>query len=344
MKIKEDYRRSLAIAYLVSAFNTPFFLRLGFVACLVMFMVSGFVFGTTFYFLQLISKRIRMRSFAVQVVVQTLLIGINIVVSMCIVGIVGAAAFSGVSVFNPELYRQLVRMIQPGMAAGAIGLGLLLALIINSVVAVSQKLGPGVLWNWMTGKYYSPCEEELVVMFLDMKDSTTIAERLGTLKFSALVRDFFADLTEPLQSTGARVSHYIGDEAVIYWYPATAVKNGNCLRIVPAFQKALSAQSGEYERKYGFVPEFKAGAHIGMVVATEVGEVKSEVVFHGDTLNTAARIQGLCGEEGEQFLISGELAERVTTSSNGFMLHKLGQRIVKGRSQEVTIFSIAQSL
>jgi adenylate cyclase len=35
----------------------------------------------------------------------------------------------------------------------------------------------------------------------------------------------------------------------------------------------------------------KAGAHVGRVVATEVGTIKSEIVFHGDVVNTTARVQ-----------------------------------------------------
>lgn len=343
MNVKETYLRFLAIAYIISAAHTPFFFRLGWASCLYMFFVSGFVFGTTFFLLGLISAKIRMRSFFVQILVQTVLIGINIAVSMSIIAVVGASIFSKTSVLNPELYRQLIQFIQPGLAAAAISLGLFLAFVINSISAVSQKLGPGVLWNWMTGKYYSPREEQLVVMFLDMKDSTTIAEKLGSLQFSALVRDFFADLTGPLTSTGARVSHYIGDEAVIYWYPQAAAKKSACLRLVPAFRKVLESKSADYVRKYGFVPEFKAGAHMGMVVATEVGEVKSEVVFHGDAVNTTARIQGLCGEEGEDFLISGELAEFIGSSSE-VVLESLGSRTVKGRAKEVAIFAVKESM
>lgn len=336
MGAKGEYPRFLAIAYVISAGNVPFFFSLGLPSVLAMFAVSGFVFGTTFYFLALISKRIRMRSFLIQILVRTLLAAFNLIVSMSVVTVVAAAMFSHVPVNNPQLYRQLLAWVDPRLTLGAVLLGLFLTFIVNSIVAVSQKLGPGVLWNWLTGKYYSPREEELVVMFLDMKDSTTIAESLGTLRFSALVKDLFADLTGPLQSTGARVSHYIGDEAVIYWYPVAAFRNEACLKLVPLFRAVLAERAPYYQSRYGLVPDFKAGAHVGPVVSTEVGEIKSEIVLHGDTLNTAARIQGLCGSEGQMFLISGELASRVPVEG----LVALGQREVKGREQGVDLFAV----
>jgi adenylate cyclase len=104
-------------------------------------------------------------------------------------------------------------------------------------------------------------------------------------------------------------------------------------------QKAIHARGGHYEKQYGLIPEFKAGAHIGLVVATEVGDVKSEVVFHGDVLNTAARIQGLCNESRSPFLISSALAERLY-STPGVTLQSLGMRSLKGKESELEIFAV----
>ena len=42
----------------------------------------------------------------------------------------------------------------------------------------SQSIGPGTLHNFFLGKYHHPVEEQRIFMFLDMKSSTTIAEKL----------------------------------------------------------------------------------------------------------------------------------------------------------------------
>jgi adenylate cyclase len=195
-----------------------------------------------------------------------------------------------------------------------------IAFLTSSLQAISRKLGPGVLTNWLRGYYHEPREETRIFMFLDMKDSTTLAEALGHMKFSALVRDFMADLTGPVLATKAEVSHYIGDEAVITWQMELGLANASCLRFFFLFQSRLESRRAYYERNYGLLPGFKAGAHFGKVVTTEVGEIKSEIVYHGDVLNTAARIQGMCAGLGEEFLISGELAAAYEVTSTEIAL------------------------
>lgn len=332
-----EYKRYLLVAYCMSIPPTLYFSRFGILGCLVIYLLSGFVVGSSFYLMSQITRRIRLRSFALQLILQSLSILTTLVVSTATVMVGSGAIIAGRSPFDPVLLAGMGRLLTPHQAAAGLAAGFTMSLAINFFFAIGRKLGPGVMWSWMTGKYYAPREEEMVVMFLDMKDSTTLAEGLGTIAFSQLVKDFFADLTGPLLKTGARVSHYIGDEAVITWSPSRGLKKGGCLNLVPEFRRVLESRSGHYQAAYGLVPEFKAGAHIGLVVATEVGEIKSEIVLHGDTLNTAARIQGLCGPEGEMFLVSGELAGRLPDSP---VLVALGERQVKGREKGVDLYAV----
>ena len=104
-----------------------------------------------------------------------------------------------------------------GMFLRASVYGLAIMLVLVFIGSVAQKLGPGVLWNWLVGKYHEPREERCVFMFVDLRGSTSLAERLGDRRFSALVRDVFFDITPALLEHEARVSHFIGDEVVLYW-------------------------------------------------------------------------------------------------------------------------------
>jgi len=51
-----------------------------------------------------------------------------------------------------------------------------------------------------------------------------------------------------------------------------------------------------YIEKYDLMSDFKAGIHIGKLVAGEMGVVKKEIVFSGDVLNTSSRIQAECNK------------------------------------------------
>jgi adenylate cyclase len=211
-------------------------------------------------------------------------------------------------------------------------------ILVLGLRGVARKLGPGAFWQWIRGYYYTPKEEERIFMFLDMRRSTELAETLGDLKFSKLVRDFFDDLTGPIIETRAEVSHYIGDEAVITWWPKQGLQNANCLQIFFRMQAVIDGRRAYYLKQYGVVPEFKAGAHIGRVVATEVGSIKSEIVFHGDVINTTARVQSSCAQFGANLLITQALAERLPRES-WLELARIGGVALKGKSEKVQLLT-----
>ena len=61
---------------------------------------------------------------------------------------------------------------------------------------LQQKFGPGNMGKIFLGKYHTPKTESRVFMFLDLKSSTYIAEKLGESKYHEFLRDVFADITE----------------------------------------------------------------------------------------------------------------------------------------------------
>jgi len=288
--------------------------------------------------------RMRHHSFVVTILRQTVLyfIVIAICLSTSIFGVVfykivveaGGTLRDAASAWSEVVFHPLFLISLP--------VGVAMVVPIRFLFALSKKLGPGVLRKWMLGHYHEPREEERIFMFLDMKDSTTLAEKLGNLKFSALVRDFFQDLTLPVLQTKAEVSHYIGDEAVVTWTMESGLANANCVRIFFEFEKSIQRRARYYLECYGLTPEFKAGAHCGKVIATEVGEVKSEIVFHGDVLNTAARIQGLCNQLEEGLLLSSELS-RLLRLPPDLKAISHGRADLKGKAEEVEIVAIRNS-
>lgn len=204
------------------------------------------------------------------------------------------------------------------------------------VNGVSQKLGPGVLTSWLVGRYHQPREVQRIFMFLDLRNSTGLAEKLGDLKYSALIKDFFADITTPLLDSRGEISHFIGDEVVLCWKVSRGVENANCLRCFFDIRQVIARNSQRYRERYGVVPEFKAGTHWGTVVATDVGEVKSEIVYHGDVLNVASRLQAMCKEVGSDLVISLDLAA-ILPQVEFLRIEPLGTHTLKGRSKAIEV-------
>lgn len=188
------------------------------------------------------------------------------------------------------------------------------ASIVFSLIRIANdKFGRGVFFNMLLGKYKRPKEEQRILMFLDLNDSTQIAEQLGHEIYSRFIQDCFKDLNKVLRKYDAEVYQYVGDEAVINWTENNGFKNNNCTKLFFAFQKALLGKSEYYQSTYGHVPKFKAGIHFGKIMIAEVGTVKKELAFHGDVINSASRIQGLCKNYNASLLISETVLERLNT-------------------------------
>ena len=91
-------------------------------------------------------------------------------------------------------------------------------------------------------------------MFLDMKDSTTIAEHLGHLKYFHFLKHYYASISSPLIDYSGELYQYVGDEMVVSWTLKEGVKNANCLHCFFAMKEALTKMKTEFESSYGFIP------------------------------------------------------------------------------------------
>lgn len=216
-----------------------------------------------------------------------------------------------------------------------------IALLTLFFLQVSDKFGPGVLSQFLKGKYYQPKEEMRIFMFLDMKSSTTIAEKIGHKKYFNLLNAVFSDITDSILATEGEIYQYVGDEVVVSWKLENGISNANCLRCFANIQKKLREKAGYYQEKYGTAPEFKAGLHNGPVTVGEIGSVKREIVYSGDVLNTTSRIQELCNRYKVDCLISNQ-ALGLLKEENGFEAIQLGDIKLRGKKETIYLNTISE--
>ena len=216
---------------------------------------------------------------------------------------------------------------------------MVMAGVISFINQMNKKFGPGVLLPMLFGKYRKPREEERIFMFMDLKSSTTHAEKLGHLKYSALIRDSFMDINQVLSRHNAEIYQYVGDEIVISW-PMTSNRSGlSCVEFFFACQDQFNKRYSFYMENYGFVPQFKAGLHLGVVTAVEVGEIKRDIAYHGDTLNTASRIQSVCNQYDKILLVSGDVKD-FTQLEKEYSVESLGDISLKGKEKLIGVYSV----
>jgi adenylate cyclase len=178
-------------------------------------------------------------------------------------------------------------------------------------------------------------------MFLDMKGSTTHAERLGPLTYCRLVQDCFNDLTDAALAHEVEIYQYAGDEAILTWRVPNGLKDANCVAVFFQFDEALRDKADYYRARYGIVPEFKAGVNLGTVTAAEIGVLKRDIAYFSDVLNTAARIQSKCNEFDRRLLISGALRSALASVPRLPAMERIGDIALKGKELPVEIYAVA---
>lgn len=163
--------------------------------------------------------------------------------------------------------------------------------IVIFVREMTLKLGQGVLWNYLTGKYHKPKLEKRIFMFIDLFDSTKAAEQMGGMTFHAFINDFVKDITHSILSFGGIIYRYVGDQIDITWRIESGTKRANCVRAFLAAQNAIHRKREKYLKKYGRIPHFITSMHCGEVVIGQLGDVKSQVVYLGDTIHEIGQIE-----------------------------------------------------
>ena len=207
------------------------------------------------------------------------------------------------------------------------------------MIEVNDKYGQGVLKDILLGRYHRPKQEFRIFMFLDIKSSTTIAEKLGDLRYFDFLNEFFHDVTDPIIDSYGRIYQYVGDEIVVYWDMKEGKEHNNCIHCFFEIEAAIKRVADKYQQKFGFVPAFKAGYHCGQVTIGEIGLIKKDIVSSGDVLNTTARIQSLCNQHNTRILISHDMTE-ILTPDEFYLQEPIGAIQLRGKEQEVALYKI----
>ena len=219
------------------------------------------------------------------------------------------------------------------------------AYLITFIRSVHKKFGPRVFWNVLLGKSQEPMEENRVFMFIDLKNSTSMAEDLGHVAYSGLLQDYYRLLSNCCEENRGEIYQIAGDGAFLTWKLSACHKKARPINCFEDFSEGLRNMAPKFLKKYGVAPTFKAGVHCGKVVATEVGNFGSEMAYHGDVLNTTSRIQGLCTKLGQEFLISEDFYQELPLPiPHGYIAKKEGYFELKGKKHEIMLFSLQKPL
>lgn len=224
-----------------------------------------------------------------------------------------------------------------GFLVDALFSWLIIILITQVVIEVDQKYSPGVFWEILTGKYLKPRTEKRIIMFLDLKDSTPIAEQLGHERYFSFIKDFIYYVSTAVLENDGRIYQYVGDEVVVTWFyrKTNILKSINTVILA---RRILQHASDYFRRQYGIIPEFRVGLHAGEVTIGEIGIIKKDIAISGEAMNITARIRTACGELNQKFIVSQDYFEsNVLKSWQG---ENLGAISLKGVETPLELYAL----
>lgn len=205
------------------------------------------------------------------------------------------------------------------------------------ILIINEKYSPGVFFDIVTGKYSKPRQERRIIMFIDLSDSTPLAEKMGHFLYFKFISDFIYQISKAIIECEGTIYQYVGDEIVCSWL-ATKKNAKKCLTTIIQARRNIQRHSASFRRKYGEIPEFRIGIHVGEVSVGEIGIIKKDLAMSGDTMNTTARIRSACNELKHHFVVSKEFIDLAPLED--YQYASLGDIELKGKDQKIELFNL----
>lgn len=222
----------------------------------------------------------------------------------------------------------------------SIVLYILTSAMINFARQVRRIMGHGKTTKLFFGRFEKPKEEDRLFMFLDLESSVKISEDLGPAKFNRFKNDFFHDIVEPILETEGEIYQYVGDEVVITWEYDQGTKEANFARCFWDIFDIVQVEKEKYLRRYNTYPIFRAGVAGGRVVTAAIGDLKKDIVYSGDPVNLAARLEGKAKELKLPLIADSNVIRSQNDLSKEFAFTEKGKIEMKGFNEHVKVVSI----
>jgi adenylate cyclase len=182
-------------------------------------------------------------------------------------------------------------------------------------------------------------ERDLTVLFADIRDFTTVAERLSAAELTALMNEFFTAMTEAVLAHRGMLDKYIGDSLMaVFGAPLSDPEHAlNACRAAVDMRAALAALHVRWRAEGRPCLEMRIGINTGAMVIGNMGtERRFDYTVMGDEVNVAARLGGANKELGTDILVSAATRE----GAGSIMVRPLGPIEVKGRRLLVEVFEL----
>jgi adenylate cyclase len=181
---------------------------------------------------------------------------------------------------------------------------------------------------------------EISLVFTDVRDFTTIAESADPDILMHQTSRYFSALTEAFLAEGGTIDKFIGDAVMVFWNAPNPQPDHveRACRAALAARLACQKLNSQFEAE-GLKPFFtRFGIHVGDAVVGNLGSnERMNYTALGNTVNLAARLEGLNKQYGTEILVSEAVYLR---AQHCFDFKAIGAVIAKGMTKETRVFEL----
>lgn len=184
---------------------------------------------------------------------------------------------------------------------------------------------------------------ECTVLFCDVKNFSTISEKMEPEDLTRLMNAFFDPVCQAIMAEGGYIDKLIGD-AVMAVFGAPVANDQHALQAccaALAMQRVVHGLEPRFQKEFG-IEEFKLriGVHTGPVIVGNMGtSQRLNYTVMGDTVNLASRLEGANKELGTDVLISHATYEKAAPHITAKFVDTIQ---VKGKEEQVKVYALTQ--
>ena len=183
-------------------------------------------------------------------------------------------------------------------------------------------------------------ERLITVVFVDLRASTGLGETRMPYDVLFILNRFFAEMTKALADTNGHYSQFTGDGLMALYGLDTANPALGPIQALRGAREMLARLDQLNEQMHAELRQplrMGIGIHYGEAIVGSMGPPRSQIITAiGDTVNTAARLEGLTKDYNCVLVVSRRAAEVAGLNLDA----RLHVAPVKGRSENVEFYAL----
>ncbi|MCE9598737.1 MAG: adenylate/guanylate cyclase domain-containing protein [Spirochaetia bacterium] len=184
-------------------------------------------------------------------------------------------------------------------------------------------------------------EQEIVVLFSDIRGFTALSERIGPAAVVALLSEYQKLMLDIIFKYGGTLDKFIGDAIfATFGTPEPAADDSDrALACAIEMMQTLDTWNASRRATGGIEIITGTGLHAGPAIVGNIGsEERLEYTVIGDTVNTASRVESATKKLQKRILLTGSVKERL---NQAFPLVSVGNVMLRGKTKAIHLYEVA---